>query len=195
LSKVTTETESTDASSWGSLCDEDKIIQEILGTITPRSNVYADIGARWIRTWNNGWKLVEKGWRAYYYDVPQPWYDNCGSYRNLEPHIPEKAIYILQPVTPENVNCLIPSDVSVLSIDVDGNDYHIWKALKHKPDIVIIEIDIHAEGISEYRDVEYHKGLFKKGLSTGPDPMIELGKEKGYKLYARESVNLIFTNA
>jgi len=180
---------------WGSFANEDKIIEELLSRIVPKSNVYCDIGARWIKTWNNGWALVQKGWRAYYYDIPQLWYENCGSYENLEQHMPERAIYVLEPVTRENVNCLIPSDCSVLSIDVDGNDYHIWKALKHKPDIVIIEADIHAEGISAYRDVEYHKGIFKKGLSTGPDPIIKLAKEKGYKLYARESVNLIFTNA
>lgn len=42
-------------------------------------------------------------------------------------------------VDTSNVNTLPPC--SVLSIDIDGNDYEVWKAYTGTPDIVIIEIN------------------------------------------------------
>jgi hypothetical protein len=40
---------------------------------------------------------------------------------------------ILQPLP-------IPVDFDFLSIDIDGNDYHVWKAIRHfKPKIVCVE--------------------------------------------------------
>jgi hypothetical protein len=42
-------------------------------------------------------------------------------------------------ITPENVNEIGPCDL--LSIDIDGNDYEVWKAYKGKPAVVVIEIN------------------------------------------------------
>ena len=34
----------------------------------------------------------------------------------------------------------IPADFDVLSIDIDGNDYHVWNAVaRYKPRVVVIE--------------------------------------------------------
>ena len=36
----------------------------------------------------------------------------------------------------------IPSDFDVLSVDIDGNDYHVWDAARqYKPKIVVIEFN------------------------------------------------------
>ena len=44
-------------------------------------------------------------------------------------------------VTAENINDLVKGEVGLLNIDIDGNDYWIWKALKINPEIVIVEFN------------------------------------------------------
>jgi hypothetical protein len=50
----------------------------------------------------------------------------------------------LEYVTAENVNDVlashsVPDEFDVLSIDIDGNDYWVWKAMSYQPRIVVIE--------------------------------------------------------
>lgn len=105
----------------------------------------------------------------------------------------ERILYDLNPsgievikaaITPENINVLVPQDANVLSIDIDGNDYNVWKAYKGKPDIVIIEINssIHPEKDEPVSDLN-HGTVYK--------PMVKLAIEKAYFLICHTG-NLIF---
>lgn len=85
-------------------------------------------------------------------------------------------------VTPENVNELIPTDLDLLSIDTDGPDYHIWKAYKGKPPVVIIEIN------SSYLPME---DRIEEGANYSA--MLKLGIEKGYFLLCHTG-NMIFVD-
>lgn len=83
----------------------------------------------------------------------------------------------------------IPYDFDVLSVDVDGPDYHIWKSfVNYEPKIVIIEHSgmkgdiIQREGAVHKVDIDG---------STSFAPLKQLGEEKGYILIA-DTGNLIF---
>src|SRR6185436_10679675 len=73
-------------------------------------------------------------------------------------------------------------DTDVLSIDTDGYDYDIFKAMAERPKIVIVEIN---SGYAPHERVENKK----EGSSYLP--MVELGIEKGYFLLCHTG-NLIF---
>ena len=52
----------------------------------------------------------------------------------------------LETITASNVNDIflkyeVPEDLDVLVIDVDGQDYWIWKSLNYNPKIVLIEFN------------------------------------------------------
>lgn len=73
----------------------------------------------------------------------------------------------------------------VLSIDVDGNDYHIWNTLtKYIPTIVIIEFNPFIEPTKEHI---YDGSIFSSSFKS----MIDLAEKKGYSLLCM-SGNLIF---
>lgn len=83
----------------------------------------------------------------------------------------------------------IPHDFDLLSIDVDGPDYHIWKSFSnYEPKIVIVEHSGLKEPIVQ-REGAIHKK--EKDGSTSFFPMKELGESKGYKLLV-DTGNLIF---
>lgn len=81
-----------------------------------------------------------------------------------------------------NVNAFVDETCDVLSVDVDGGDYQIFKGLTAKPKIVIMEID---SSISPDSDELNADG------ACGYGPMVRLGIKKGYFLLAHTG-NLIF---
>lgn len=54
---------------------------------------------------------------------------------------PQEEGIVKAEITPGNVNDILPEGIWLLSIDVDGQDYHIWNAYKDNPPIVIIEVN------------------------------------------------------
>jgi hypothetical protein len=86
----------------------------------------------------------------------------------------------------------IPKDFDLLSIDIDGADYHVWKSLMvYRPKAVIIEFNqTIPDGLVfiQARDMAVHQGS-----SLGA--MIELANEKGYELAATTNWNAIFVRA
>ena len=94
-------------------------------------------------------------------------------------------------VTAENVNDFIKFTPGIVSIDVDGNDYWIWKALKVEPDIVCIEYNAHF-GPSEKVTIPYDpRFIWEKdkhwfrGASLAA--LADLADTKGYQLVGCES--------
>lgn len=98
-------------------------------------------------------------------------------------------------ITAENINWFFYDPVGVLSIDVDGNDYWIWKAVRVNPDIVCIEYNAHL-GLEPWvlkYDPEHrwdHSDTHGASISA----LCKLGAEKGYQCLGCESrgVNAFF---
>jgi hypothetical protein len=95
-------------------------------------------------------------------------------------------------VGPDNINDLldaeeIPDEPTVISIDIDGNDYYVWRALERRPRLLIVEYNASLPLDSDERLVQPRAdgvGLFEGtnffGASLGA--LEALGAEKGYRL-------------
>ena len=103
----------------------------------------------------------------------------------------------------ENINTLIAEaglggDVGIVSIDIDGNDCWVWKALEVvSPAVVIIET--HIEFGMENKAVPYDPDYFYPGkhadyFGASAPAMVSLAGKKGYRLVgaSRYGFNLIF---
>ncbi len=86
----------------------------------------------------------------------------------------------------------VPKDVDLLSIDIDGNDYHTWAAVKSlRPKLVIIEFNpTIATGI---RFVQEKRQGINQGSSAAS--VVDLGRAKGYELVAMTRINLLFVDS
>ena len=82
----------------------------------------------------------------------------------------------------KNINAFVDETCDLLSLDTDGADYRIFKGLKAKPKIVIVEID------SSY--LPDFVGFNPDGAGTYRNT-VELGVEKGYFLLCHTG-NLVF---
>lgn len=89
-------------------------------------------------------------------------------------------------------NTPLPVDFDFLSIDIDGNDYHVWKAMvKYKPKVICIEFNPTIP--TEIRFVQSPDPTVNQGASLLS--LVELGKEKGYELVSVLAVNAFFVKS
>ncbi|MCK5021960.1 MAG: hypothetical protein KAR54_01795 [Candidatus Pacebacteria bacterium] len=103
-------------------------------------------------------------------------------------------------VTMENINDLIKfKEIGLFNIDIDGNDYWIWKALKINPDIVIVEYNsffglkpISIPYRADFVRTKSDYGTLYCGASLMS--LCDLAKEKGYFFVGcnRQGINAFF---
>lgn len=189
-------------SQWG----EDGILEEIFNRIGTTNRFYVEFGG-WDGKYlsntynlkvNHGWSgLLLEGSQAKVNSIPE------SERQNLNLHYAW--------VSSKNVNQLfqqhnVPKEFDLLSIDIDSDDFHVWKAVSYRPRVVIIE---YHPGI----DQNFHPLIIEEGqcqihtggpMSHAPDgrlngyfganlrAMYELGKVKGYELVSTVNVNAIF---
>lgn len=83
----------------------------------------------------------------------------------------------------------IPHDFDLLSIDIDGNDYHVWKRVEYyQPKVVVIEFNPTIP--TEVEFVQEANPALNQGASLLS--LFELGKEKGYELICVLPFNAFF---
>jgi len=86
----------------------------------------------------------------------------------------------------------IPKDFDFLSIDIDGNDYHVWKAVSHySPKLVCIEFNPTIP--NEVTFIQPADPTISNGCSLSA--LVELGKTKGYELIAVLPFNAFFVRS
>lgn len=128
--------------------------------------------------------LIKRG-RRFYATTPTPYH--------------AKPTYVQAIIKRENINELIEEqgvsgEISLLSIDIDGNDYWVWDALTVvQPKVVIIETN--TEFGSENRLVAYdpnymHPGKHPIYHGASVVAMNKLATEKGYRLVGANDLGM-----
>jgi hypothetical protein len=121
---------------------DDGIIQWLIHHIAPLPETFVEFGVGNYRESNTRFLLVNDNWRGLVME---------GSKRGID-YIRRDEIFwrhhllaTCTMITAENINDLLIShgfegDIGILHIDIDGNDYWVWKALTAvRPAIAIIE--------------------------------------------------------
>lgn len=94
----------------------------------------------------------------------------------------------------DNLDCIlsktpIPKEFDLLSVDIDGNDYHVWgRVEQYRPKLVVIEFNHTIP--SEVRFVQDPDPKINQGASLLS--LVELGKLKGYELVCVLRYNAFF---
>ncbi len=168
---------------------EDGIIAKIFDVIPPKSRFCVEFGAFDGVTGSNTYLLrLQGGWRAILLDR---------MFENKEHNLFKEFI------TAENINALfdkyqVPWELDFLCIDIDYNDFYVWKAINetYRPAVVMIEYNAthlpNEDKVVKYQPYFCGGGSNYYGASILA--MYNLGRSKGYSLvYAdKGGVNLFF---
>ncbi len=104
-------------------------------------------------------------------------------------------------ITAENINKIldkhnVPDKIDLLSIDVDGNDLHIWRAIKRSARAVVIEYNP-GFGPDESKTIRYNPShTFNQTSYYGASLLAlkRVGEEKGMKLVYYNGLNAFFVD-
>jgi len=166
---------------------EDGVIEKIFEIIEPTNKFCVEFGAADGVTGSNMRNLVvNHGWSSFQIE------GNPGRAKLLAENYAEypqvKTLHSW--VWPGNIEILfeengVPEDFDFLVIDIDSNDYYVWRAIQSfRPKVVMIEMN----GVFpppqlmviDYHPMNYWDGSDYMGASL--QSLYNLGKKKGYEL-------------
>lgn len=170
---------------------EDGIVQKIFEIIGTRSKVCVEFGAsNGLFLSNTANLFVHAQWKAVLIERRED------LYRQMVANVTQyNCIPINRTVLPEGPDsidgildeCGVADPIDLMSIDIDGNDYYIFKTLKRKPRVVIVE---HNPTMPASIDLYPVFGDQCLGCSVGA--LIRVAREKGYHLVAITDTNSFF---
>jgi hypothetical protein len=167
--------------------DEDGIIQEIFRRVGTTNRTFIEFGVDTGIECNTV-KLLLDGWRGLWFEGST----NAANIRtNFSSFFKEGKLHALEAfIDAENVNSLfekggITGNIDLLSIDIDGNDYWVWKAIEVvQPRVVVIEYNASLRPplslVVPYDTKAMWNGTSYFGSSL--EALARLGRAKGYRL-------------
>jgi hypothetical protein len=173
---------------------EDGVVEKILELLPARDGWCVEFGAWDGLYYTNTRHLIEsKGYSAVLIEAsPRRFRElkrNYAAHQNVYPMCQFVGFR-----TDDNLDTIlrrtpIPRDFDFLSIDIDGNDYHVWKAFtEYKPKIIVIEFNPTFPVSVEF--VQPPDPSVQQGASLRA--LVNLGREKGYELACVMPFNAFF---
>jgi hypothetical protein len=168
--------------------DEDGIIQEIFRRIGTFKRTFVEFGVE-SGVECNTVKLLIEGWRGLWIEANA---QGCKAIASaFDPFLHDRRLTLKQSlVTAENINTLIKSadldgEIDLLSIDIDFNDYWVWKAIEIvTPRVVVIEYNAGLHPPLSLT-VPYEPNRAGDGTNffgASLEALVRLGRDKGYRV-------------
>ena len=169
---------------------EDGIISEIFNRIGTTNKFFVEFGVG-NGLENNSAYLLVKGWQSYWIEGSERF---CKSIRqSFEDLIADQQLTLKNTfITGENIEDLfrkgnVPTELDLLSIDIDGNDYWVWQAItNYRPRVVILEYNAiyppESSWVMQYNPS--HQWKYNSHMGSSLKALEKLGHQKGYKLVA-----------
>lgn len=169
--------------------DEDGILDEIFRRVGSPGRIFVEFGVE-AGTENNTVSLLLQGWRGLWID------GNPASFNRQKEIFRDKVgsgdlICLNSMLTRENIDSVIesaglPHEIDLLSIDVDGNDLHLWGAIRClKPRVVVIEYNAGVVPPNSWCN-PYKADFFWDGKSSifgaSLQAIVDFGLVAGYEL-------------
>ena len=168
--------------------DEDGIISEIFNRIGVTDKRFIEFGVQ------NGLEsnchyLLLKGWTGLWIEGNKKFCKDLK--RRFAPALKDGCLQLINAfITVKNINSLFSDngyegEIDLLSIDIDGNDYHIWKEISViRPRVVVIEYNAkfppECDWIMPYDEDYVWDSSDRQGASL--KALERLGGQKGYQL-------------
>jgi hypothetical protein len=183
--------------------DEDGIIQEIFRRIGVAARTFVEFGVATGSECNTV-KLLIEGWRGLWMEADPL---RANSIRHtFDPFCQHEKLVVLEKrVTAENIDALLSehaagAEIDLISIDIDYNDYWIWKAITTvRPRVVVIEYNASLRPPLSLTVPYDPQGSWDGSNFYGAslEALVRLGAGKGYRIVgcSLAGVNAFFVRA
>jgi hypothetical protein len=178
---------------------EDGILAHIFGTINHTNRIAVEFGVGRGHE-NNSRLLGNLGWSVVWFD--------CTELTTKPPHcLFRQRMLTVDNICQEFQAAQVPQEFDLLSIDVDGNDYHLREALSwYRPRVCVMEYNGCFGPDEEYimpRNDQYQWRTWEKNFGASLLSLTQQASRLGYDLvycekqgvnafYVRRDINLFF---
>jgi hypothetical protein len=177
--------------------DEDGIIAEIFRRIGTTNKKFVEFGTG-DGTENNTLFLLKQDWSGLWLEGSKDHHENQKAKYSRE--LREGRLTTVNAfLTVENIDSVIvdagfSGEIDLLSIDVDGNDYHLWEAIySASPRVAAIDYNAYVpppvRWFMEYNETHAWDGT-STAIGASLQSLVELGFQKGYHLVGCNIVGL-----
>ena len=178
---------------------EDGVIEKIFQVIEPGPKFAVEFGAHnGINNSNMRNLVVNHGWSTFQIEgSPQRAAELAKNYADYPTTKTLEAW-----VWPGNIEILfeengVPKDLDLLVIDIDSNDYYVWRAIhEFRPKVVVIEANLFFPPpqlmVIDFHPMNYWDHTYY--ISASMQSLVNLAKKKGYELLyqMKRGPNLFF---
>ena len=173
---------------------EDGIIERIFNIIGEKSRWCVELGALNGVHGSNVWSLIKKrGWSGVLIEADKTQFERlekeyavCDTAHCVNAFVSFEGAQALDAIFARTP---LPRTFDLFSLDIDGNDYHLWESLKeYQPRVMVVEFNPSIPNTIAFvqpRDMRVFQGSSLRSF-------VELGKQKGYELVAANEVNAFF---
>jgi len=167
---------------------EDGIINYIFSKIGTKSKKFVEFGIQDGKECNTANLSINFGWSGLLIEGDEDFARKAKEYYSGKP-----VTVVNSFITKDNINQIISEnkiegEIDLLVVDIDGNDYWVWKEINViKPRVVVVEYNsalgnksITTKYKPDFERLKEHKNGLYFGASLSA--MTKLGKEKGYIL-------------
>jgi hypothetical protein len=178
-------------SQWG----DDGIIQYLIQKIKPKP-IFIEFGVEDYQESNTRFLLHNNNWKGLVIDGSEK---HIKKIKNSDEYWKFDLTAVCSFITKENINQIFidhsfQGEVGILSIDIDGNDYWVWKSIEAvNPEIIITEYNsvfgpnrtITIPYNANFMRIDGHYSYLYWGASLGA--FVQLSQEKGYTFVGTNS--------
>jgi len=173
---------------------ENGIIERIFATIGEESKWCVELGALNGVHGSNVWSLIHvRGWSGVLIEADKTQFEKLQREYAHFPHAHCINAYVSfegsQSLDSIFATTQLPKTFDFFSLDIDGNDYHLWESLiEYRPRVMVVEFNPSIPNDVAFvqpRDMRVFQGASLRSL-------VELAKKKGYELVAANEVNAFF---
>jgi hypothetical protein len=176
---------------------EDGIIEKIFEMLDITTGHAVELGAWDGIKYSNVYNLILQGWHATLIESGAERFielsKNMNVHTNVNPVLSTVNLEVGSTLNEILSKEKVPSDFDILSLDIDGCDYWVWKDLRFVPKVVVVEYNSNWEGSVT---IPYHANHVWDGTQfygASARALNELAKSKGYDLVAHvPNTNLFF---
>lgn len=173
---------------------EDGVLKRIFEIIGTGARSCVELGALNGTHGSNVWQLVKnEGWRGVLIEADRTYFEKLQQEFVDMPGVECVNAFISfeGPQSLDNIfsKTSLPKDFDLFSLDIDGNEYHLWDSLvEYRPRVMLVEFNPSIPNdivFIQPRDMEIFQGSSLRAF-------VELGKRKGYELVAANETNAFF---